>query len=52
MTSIPASFWPNDKLPRVIDVFEQADVEGFALFCVGHLDPYSQWQVLTKRLRG
>lgn len=51
MKAIPMAYWPADKLPRVIDVFEECGVEGFALFCVGHLDPYSQWDVLANRLR-
>jgi hypothetical protein len=50
MEAIPAAYWPTDKLTRVIDVFEESGVDGFALFCVGHLDPYSQWDVLRNRL--
>jgi hypothetical protein len=50
MDAIPAAYWPTDKLSRVIDVFEESGVDGFALFCVGHLDPYSQWDVLRNRL--
>jgi hypothetical protein len=52
MANIPASFWPSDKIGRVIDVFDQAGVDGFALFCVGHLDPYAQWDTLRTRLKG
>ena len=50
LSAIDGSYWPGDKLTRLIDTFEAANVDGFALFCVGHLDSYSQWDVLAKRL--
>ena len=48
--NIPENYWPSDKLTRVIDTIEEASVDGFALFCVGHLDQYDQWDVLRRRL--
>jgi hypothetical protein len=50
LSKIPDSFWPSDKLPRLIDTIEATGVDGFALFCVEHLNQYGQWELLRKRL--
>jgi hypothetical protein len=50
VSDIPKTYWPSDKLPRLIDTLEASEVDGFSLFCAGHLDEYGQWEVLRKRL--
>jgi hypothetical protein len=50
LKAIPASYWPSEKLTRLIDTIEESGVQGFALFCVGHLDQYQQWDTLSRRL--
>ena len=51
LLAIPATYWPSEKVTRLLDTIESTGVDGFALFCVGHLDAYSQWGVLSKRLK-
>jgi hypothetical protein len=44
--NIPGDYWPAEKLDRLLSAISETDVQGFSLFCVGHLDQYGQWDDL------
>lgn len=48
----PPDYWPAEKLNRLIDTLEESGVEGFSLFCSGHLDAYGLWEIARARLKG
>ncbi len=40
----PKSYWPREKLERLVDTVERTGVEGLILFCEGHLHQYGLWE--------
>jgi len=41
--NVPEGYWPAEKLNRLLDTIANTGVDGFALFCIGHLDEYHLW---------
>ena len=40
----PKSYWPKEKLERLVATVERSGVEGIVLFCEGHLHQYGLWE--------
>jgi len=41
--SPPKSYWPKEKLTRLVETVERTGVDGLILFCEGHLHQYALW---------
>jgi len=48
--NIPGGYWPADKLDRLLSAIGEMEVDGFSLFCVGHLDQYDLWGALRNAI--
>lgn len=42
--SPPKSYWPKQKLERLVETIERSGVDGMVLFCEGHLHQYGLWE--------
>ena len=40
----PTSYWPKEKLERLVETVERSGVDGMVLFCEGHLHKYGLWE--------
>ncbi|MFN8140135.1 MAG: family 10 glycosylhydrolase [Fimbriimonadales bacterium] len=47
---IAKSYWPAEKLSRVVQTVENAGVEGLVFFCEGHLNEYGLWDAAKSAL--
>jgi len=43
---LPKSYWPKDKVSRVIDTIKSTGVEGLTIFCAGQLSQYGAWDTV------
>ena len=40
----PKSYWPHEKLERLVETVERSGVDGMIVFCEGHLHKYGLWE--------
>jgi hypothetical protein len=48
----PGSYWPKEKVTRVIERVRSTGVSGLTMFCAGHLEHYGLWDTAKAAFEG